>query len=106
MYMTPLAVNKIGDLAETLENTKKNLRVMVIGGGCSGFTYDMNFVDNINPGDWELEFEGLNVVVDPMSYTYLEGTKIDYIESFQYSGFRFENPNAKSTCGCGSSFAV
>jgi len=106
MHMTPLAVNQVRDLTKALESKKKNLRIMVVGGGCSGFTYDMDFVDNINPGDWELEFEGLSVFVDPMSYAYLEGTKIDYIESFQYSGFRFENPNAKSTCGCGSSFAV
>ena len=106
MHVTLLAANKVRELAKVLESEEMSLRVMVVGGGCSGFAYDMDFVDNANPCDWELELEGLSVVVDPMSYTYLEGTKIDYIESFQYSGFRFENPNAKSTCGCGSSFAV
>jgi iron-sulfur cluster insertion protein len=106
MHVTSLAVDKVRDILKAQGLEELGLRVMVVGGGCSGFTYDMDFEDKINPGDWELEFEGLSVVVDPMSYAYLDGTKIDYIESFQFSGFHFENPNAKSTCGCGSSFAV
>ncbi len=66
----------------------------------------MDFEDAKQTGDWEFEFEGLKVYIDPMSYQFLDGTNIDYIESFQFSGFHFENPNAKNTCGCGSSFSV
>ena len=79
---------------------------MVVGGGCSGFSYEMDFDDVKQPTDFVLEEGGLNILVDPMSLQYLEGTKVDYVESFQFTGFHFENPNAKSTCGCGSSFTV
>ena len=106
MHLTTLAVTKVKEMADAQGLTELGLRLMVVGGGCSGFTYDMDFEDKVNPGDWEMHFEDLKVVVDPMSYAYLDGTKVDYVESFQFSGFHFENPNAKSTCGCGSSFAV
>ena len=82
------------------------MRIMVVGGGCSGFSYEMEFDDVKQPTDFVLEEDGLKILVDPMSLQYLEGTKVDYVESFQFTGFRFENPNAKSTCGCGSSFTM
>lgn len=106
MQLTSLAVTKVMELQESQELGGYGLRIMVVGGGCSGFEYDMDFDDQVGPDDWKLEFHGLPVYVDPMSYTYLDGTKIDYIESFKFTGFHFENPNAKSTCGCGSSFSV
>ena len=79
---------------------------MVVGGGCSGFTYDMELVDHENNEELVIDRDGIKVYVDPMSYQFLDGTIIDYIESFKFSGFAFENPNATRTCGCGSSFSV
>lgn len=106
MQLTELAVQKVQDMARAQGLDGHGLRVMVVGGGCSGFTYDMDFESDEKSGDWVLDFHGLKVLVDPMSLTYLEGTKIDYVESFQFTGFHFENPNASKTCGCGSSFSV
>ena len=83
------------------------LRVGVRGGGCSGFDYAMNFDTNYDEKqDTKLEIHGVQVVVDKKSSLYLDGTTIDYYESLEKKGFKFENPNAKSTCGCGSSFSV
>ena len=76
-------------------NCGPDIRVMVVGGGCSGLSYDMDF-----------ETEGVKLYVDPMSIAYLDGTKIDYVQTFKFSGFHFENPNSSKSCGCGSSFAV
>jgi iron-sulfur cluster insertion protein len=91
--------------AESLEN--QGLRVRVIGGGCSGFTYDLFFDDEINQDvDEVFESNGIPVYIDMMSLTYLEGTEIDYVEGLYGAGFKFNNPAAKSTCGCGSSFSV
>jgi iron-sulfur cluster insertion protein len=91
--------------AESLEN--QGLRVRVIGGGCSGFTYDLFFDDEINQDvDEVFEAHGIPVYIDMMSLTYLEGTEIDYVEGLYGAGFKFNNPAAKSTCGCGSSFSV
>ncbi len=91
--------------AESLEN--QGLRVRVIGGGCSGFTYDLFFDDEINQDvDEVFESNGIPVYIDMMSLTYLDGTEIDYVEGLYGAGFKFNNPAAKSTCGCGSSFSV
>ena len=91
--------------AENLE--KQGLRVRVIGGGCSGFTYDLFFDDEINQDvDEVFDAHGIPVYIDMMSLTYLEGTEIDYVEGLYGAGFKFNNPAAKSTCGCGSSFSV
>jgi iron-sulfur cluster insertion protein len=91
--------------AESLEN--QGLRVRVIGGGCSGFTYDLFFDDEINQDvDEVFDAHGIPVYIDMMSLTYLEGTEIDYVEGLYGAGFKFNNPAAKSTCGCGSSFSV
>ena len=82
------------------------LRVAVRGGGCSGFEYALDFDDEQRPTDELIEFEGLQVFVDPISARYLQGTLVDYLTGMMGSGFKFLNPNASGTCGCGSSFAV
>jgi iron-sulfur cluster assembly accessory protein len=106
MNMTTFAVQKVNELASEKQLNNYALRVAVVGGGCSGFTYDLDFSRTEQHGDMVQDFHGLRVYVDPMSYCFLEGTSIDYVESFKFSGFQFKNPNAKSTCGCGSSFTV
>ena len=82
------------------------LRVAVMGGGCSGFQYALDFDREARPTDTVLEFDGLKVYVDPVSARYLKGTTIDYVLGMQGAGFKFINPNASGSCGCGSSFAV
>jgi iron-sulfur cluster insertion protein len=106
MIITDKAVSKVKEMANQQGLEGHGLRLMVVGGGCSGFTYDMDLENQENDGDSVIERDGLKVYVDPMSHQYLDGTTIDYIESFKFSGFHFENPNATRTCGCGSSFAV
>jgi iron-sulfur cluster insertion protein len=81
------------------------LRLKVLGGGCSGFAYDLYF-DQQQDIDQAFECDGVKMLCDQMSLMYLMGTEIDYLESLQGSGFKFSNPNVKSTCGCGSSFSV
>lgn len=100
------AVNKIQDMAAKENLEGYGVRVMIVGGGCSGFNYDMDFENEARDGDQVFEFHDLKVYVDPMSFQYLSGTTVDYVESFSQSGFHFDNPNAKRTCGCGSSFSV
>jgi len=80
------------------------LRVQVVGGGCSGFQYHMGFEKQENSGDEVLEMSGFKVFVDRGSSMYLDGTEIDWVEALTGSGFKFNNPNVKSTCGCGESF--
>ena len=106
MDITKKAIARVKEMASKLDLTDFNLRIMVVGGGCSGFSYEMDFDEVKQPTDFAIEEGGLNILVDPMSFQYLDGTKVDYVESFQFTGFHFENPNAKSTCGCGSSFTV
>ncbi len=81
----------------------KGLRLKVIGGGCAGFQYDLYFEDAITEMDEEYESNGVKLYVDPVSYQYLESTEIDYVEGAHGSGFKFNNPNVKGSCGCGSS---
>ena len=106
MIITTKAIAKVQEMALEQNLTNHSLRIAVVGGGCSGFSYDMDFDETEHVGDFVLEEDGLKIFVDPMSFQYLDGTKIDYIESFKFSGFHFENPNATGTCGCGSSFAI
>jgi iron-sulfur cluster assembly protein len=82
------------------------LRVGVRGGGCSGFTYFLEFEDEIEAKDRELESHGVKIIVDSKSYLYLMGIEIDYLDNLNGAGFKFNNPNAKRTCGCGESFSV
>lgn len=105
--LTSAAAKKVKEIqgAEGLE--AQGLRLRVIGGGCSGFSYDLFFDDEINDSiDETFESEGVPLYVDMMSFTYLEGTEVDYVEGLYGAGFKFNNPVAKSTCGCGSSFGV
>jgi iron-sulfur cluster assembly accessory protein len=81
------------------------IRVGVVGGGCSGFQYSMDFENQARDGDVSFEQDGVKVFVDPMSSMYLQGVTIDYVVGLQGAGFKFSNPNAKNTCGCGSSFS-
>ena len=100
------ATKKIQSMADEHGVNEAGIRVMVVGGGCSGLTYDMDFESAEKEGDQVFESEGVRVFVDPMSFSYLDGTKVDYVESFSFSGFHFDNPNAQKSCGCGSSFTV
>ena len=87
------------------ENTL-GIRAGVRGGGCSGFTYYLDFVSETGEADRELESHGVTIVVDRKSFLYLMGTEIDFVDELNNSGFKFSNPNAKRTCGCGESFSV
>ena len=106
LELTPRAVEKVKEILGQQEPKPQGLRVGVAGGGCSGFSYQMNFENQTNGIDKTFEFDGLKVFVDQASLMYLDGTKIDYVETLEGSGFKFENPNVKTTCGCGSSFSV
>jgi iron-sulfur cluster assembly protein len=104
--LTPVAATKVKEIMGQQNPAPTALRVAVVGGGCSGFSYHMAFDNNVNPTDNVYEFEGLKVLVDQMSEMYLEGVEVDYLETLEGAGFKFNNPNVKSTCGCGSSFSV
>lgn len=104
--LTPHAVGKVKELLAQQNPVPAGLRVSVVGGGCSGFSYQMNFENETSEIDKVYEFDGLKVFVDQASLMYLNGTKIDFVESLAGSGFKFENPNVKTTCGCGSSFSA
>src|SRR5512143_1252922 len=106
VLITPVAASKVNEIRET-EGIEANmaLRLRVVGGGCAGFSYDLYF-DEPAEVDRQFEIQGVQVVVDEMSLMYLVGTEIDYVEGLQGAGFKFNNPNVKSTCGCGSSFSV
>jgi len=110
LTLTPVAVNKVKEIMQQQEPAPAGLRLGVMGGGCSGFSYAMTFENNGNSDDLGMDkvfqFDGLKVFVDQASLLYLDSTEIDYVESLEGSGFKFSNPNVKSTCGCGSSFSV
>ena len=82
------------------------LRVSVVGGGCSGFSYQLNFDDHVQPEDLTVEYGGVRVIVDPTSAQHLAGTELDFVSSLHGGGFKFSNPKATHTCGCGSSFSA
>jgi iron-sulfur cluster insertion protein len=104
--MTPNAVKKINALLAEENNPTLNLRIFVQGGGCSGFQYGFTFDEQINEDDFSLDIDGARLLVDSMSSQYLQGAEIDYTESLAGSQFAIKNPNAQTSCGCGSSFAV
>ena len=101
--LTEIAAKKIKTLL--LDKEETGIRAGVRGGGCSGFTYQLKF-DNKKDTDREIESHGVKLYVDPKSYLYLMGTEIDFVDELNQSGFKFVNPNAKRTCGCGESFSV
>lgn len=97
---------KIIDILREENNPRMALRTFVQGGGCSGFNYGFTLDDEINEDDFEIPLDDFKVVIDSMSMTYLRGAEINYVESLMGSNFSINNPNANSTCGCGSSFSV
>lgn len=106
MNLTPVAVTKVKEIMTQQNPAPTALRVAVVGGGCSGFQYHMAFENQENGTDNVYEFDSLKVLVDQMSEMYLGNVEIDYVETLEGAGFKFNNPNVKSTCGCGSSFSV
>ncbi|MCC5826740.1 MULTISPECIES: iron-sulfur cluster insertion protein ErpA [Alkalimonas] len=106
LEFTDAAANKVLALVTEEENPALKLRVYITGGGCSGFQYGFTFDEKVNEGDFVLEKQGVSMVVDPMSLQYLMGGTVDYTEGLQGSRFVVSNPNATTTCGCGSSFSV
>lgn len=106
LIFTDSAANKVKQLIEEEGNSALKLRVFVTGGGCSGFQYGFTFDENINEGDTSVEKNGVTLLIDPMSFQYLVGAEIDYKEDLEGAQFVIRNPNATTTCGCGSSFSA
>jgi iron-sulfur cluster assembly accessory protein len=104
--LTANAVAKVKEIMGSQTPVPAGLRVGVVGGGCSGFSYSMQFENAAGMMDKTFDMEGLKVFVDATSVMYLNGCIVDYVETLEGAGFKFENPNVKSTCGCGSSFSV
>ena len=106
MILTDNAANKVRKLRESEGNNDLMLRVYVTGGGCSGFSYGFNFEENLGDDDASFDNGDVSLVVDSLSYQYLHGSTIDYVEGLEGSRFTVTNPNATTTCGCGSSFSI
>ena len=106
LTITDKAQGKVKEILASQTEPFEGIRVQVVGGGCSGFQYHMGFEKQPNGGDEILDAKGFKVFVDKGSMIYLDGTEIDYVESLTGAGFKFNNPNVKSTCGCGESFQV
>jgi iron-sulfur cluster insertion protein len=100
------AVRKVRELVAEEENQELKLRVYITGGGCSGFQYGFSFEDSAADDDAAIEKDGVTILVDPMSFQYLVGSEVDYSEGLEGSRFVVNNPNAATTCGCGSSFSI
>lgn len=106
MVFSDAAANKVSELLREEDNPDLKLRVFISGGGCSGFQYGFTFDEKIEEGDTLIEKGGVTLLVDPMSVQYLMGAEIDYREDLEGAQFVIRNPNATTTCGCGSSFSV
>jgi iron-sulfur cluster assembly protein len=106
VQLTEKAIGKVQEILDSQEPKPAGLRIAVVGGGCSGFSYSMAFENQPNMLDKTYSFGGLKVFVDQASLLYLDGAEVDYVETLVGSGFKFSNPQVKSTCGCGSSFSV
>ena len=106
LVFTSAAASKVASLIVEEGNPSLMLRVYIQGGGCSGFQYGFTFDETMQEGDTEVETDGVKLLIDPMSMQYLTGAEIDYTEGLQGSQFVIRNPNASTTCGCGSSFSV
>ena len=104
--VTPAAIEKIRDLMAEENNPKLKLRIFVQGGGCAGFSYGFTFDEEVNEDDFDLEFADVHLLVDSMSGQYLTGASVDYVEELMGSQFKISNPNAQTSCGCGSSFSI
>lgn len=106
LIFTDSAASKVRELITEENNEALMLRVFISGGGCSGFQYGFTFDENIDDGDTVIEKGGVKLLIDPMSFMYLTGAEIDYTEGLEGAQFVIRNPNATTTCGCGSSFSV
>ena len=106
VILTSKAIAKVKEIMSQQDPAPAGLRVGVVGGGCSGFSYSMSFENAPGMMDKVFDMDGLKVYVDATSVMYLNGCIVDYVETLEGAGFKFENPNVKSTCGCGSSFSV
>ena len=106
LLFTDAAATKVRELISEENNPALKLRVFVSGGGCSGFQYGFTFDENIAEDDTRVEKEGVTLLIDPLSFQYLAGAEIDYEEGLEGAQFVIKNPNAQTTCGCGSSFSV
>jgi len=106
LIFTDAAARKVRQLIQEEGNDALKLRVFVTGGGCSGFQYGFSFDEKVEDGDTRVENAGVTLLVDPMSFQYLAGAEIDYSEGLEGAQFVIRNPNATTTCGCGSSFTV
>lgn len=101
--MTEKAIAKIKEISESEGIGHCNVRAKIQGGGCAGFQYDLNFEEKIQDTDEVMEFDGIQLIIDPISFQYMENVTIDYLEAMIGAGFKFINPDVKSTCGCGHS---
>jgi iron-sulfur cluster insertion protein len=106
LTFTDAAAKKVKSLIEEEKNPNLKLRLYISGGGCSGFQYGFSFDENLTEGDITVENGDVTLVIDPMSIQYLMGSEVDYVDSLEGSQFVVRNPNATTTCGCGSSFSV
>ena len=106
VQLTEKAIGKVREIMNSQEPAPAGLRIAVVGGGCSGFSYSMAFENTPGLLDKTYTFQDLKVFVDQASLLYLDGAEVDYVETLEGSGFKFNNPNVKSTCGCGSSFSA
>lgn len=106
VVLTEGAIAKVREIMATQDPLPAGLRIGVVGGGCSGFQYSMSFENQAGMMDKVFQFGDLKVFVDATSLMYLNGCQVDYVETLEAAGFKFENPNVKSTCGCGSSFSA
>jgi iron-sulfur cluster assembly accessory protein len=106
VQITDRAVGKVREIMSSQEPVPAGLRIAVVGGGCSGFSYSMAFENSPSMLDKTYDYQGLKIFVDQASLLYLDGAEVDYVETLEGSGFKFNNPQVKSTCGCGSSFQV
>ncbi len=106
LNLTPSAIAKVREIMATQDPLPAGLRIGVVGGGCSGFQYSMSFENQSGMMDKVFKYDDLKVFVDATSLMYLNGCVVDYVETLEAAGFKFENPQVKSTCGCGSSFSA
>jgi iron-sulfur cluster assembly accessory protein len=106
LRLTDAAIRQVKTILERENMADHGLRVAVVSGGCSGFSYQLDFTNQARPDDVVLTMDDLKIFLDPSSARHLTGTVIDYVSSLQESGFKFTNPNAKGTCGCGTSFSA
>ena len=104
--LTPNAISRVKALLTEETNPNTKLRMFVSGGGCSGFQYGFTLDEEVNEDDFEFDFDGVKLLIDSMSNQYLHSAEVDYVETLQGSQFSIKNPQAQTTCGCGSSFSV